>query len=297
MKYEKMQRKIELYEANQNWRNSEEFNDFLKSMVKEHFEPNHFGLRLSRAREAAHISQEELGRGIGMTGANISKIEDGKSGDKPRKSIGVKKLLYFCKRLNVTPEYLLGIVEEPTAHMISDSSEAMEIWKIRPESAAVIDPLYPDSEETAIAVKFIMKNLWSQNFLLLYDLFQLTERPAFYDTMLQVLQVSFLKTVKQPDLTEDIQGLPIDEKTDALCVKLVYNRLARRKASPDFIDPSDTVRHQNVYSTFVNSLMDLGRDNSTLLAEFVKIASLTEKDKLRALNMLDGFVSVPSARI
>lgn len=80
-------------------------------------------------------------------------------------------------------------------------------------------------------------------------------------------------------------------------MKLVYNRLARRKAGPDFIDPSDTVRHQNVYNTFVNNLLDLGRDNPVLLAEFVKIASLTEKDKIRVLNMLDGFVSVPSARI
>lgn len=297
MNRDKTQSKLDLYEDNQNWRNSEEFNDFLNSMVKEHFEPNHFGLRLSRAREAAHISQEELGRGIGVTGANISKIEDGKSGDKARKSISVEKLLYFCTRLNVTPEYLLGIVEEPTAHMISDPSEAMEIWKIRPENAVAIDPLCSDSEATAAAVKFIMKNLWSQNFPLLYDLFQLTERPAFYDAMVQALQISFLRTVKQPDLTEDIQGLPISEETDTLYVKCVYNRLARRKNSHKFIDPSDAVQRQNVYNAFVNNLLDLGRDNSALLAEFVKIASLTEKDKLRALNMLDGFVSVPSTKI
>ena len=108
-----------------------------------------------------------------MTGANICKLEKGKSGNENRKGIRVDQLCYFCDALNVTPEYLLGFTENPTEHIVSESSErsaVLEAWNAfkteeNPENQVrAIEPIYLDSPEVAAKVKFIIHSLMEYAF-------------------------------------------------------------------------------------------------------------------------------------
>lgn len=125
------EKKIRLYEADRALRNNPQLRDILSYILSQEFDPNLFGSRLQKARKAARITQCNLGEGIGVTGANICKLEKGKSGNEIRKGIRVDQLCYFCDTLNVTPEYLLGFTENPTEHIVSESSErsaVLEAW-------------------------------------------------------------------------------------------------------------------------------------------------------------------------
>ena len=157
------EKKIRLYEADRALRDTPKFRDILSYILSQKFDPSLFGSRLQKARKAARITQCNLGEGIGVTGANICKLEKGKSGNEIRKGIRVDQLCYFCDTLNVTPEYLLGFTENPTEHIVSESSErsaVLEAWNAfktekNPENQVrAIDPIYSDAPEVAATQTF-----------------------------------------------------------------------------------------------------------------------------------------------
>lgn len=74
--------------------------------------PEEIGRRIREIRRSKEMSQEELGRKVGVTRATINKYEYGQV-NFPRDR--VEKL---SKALNVSPSYLLGWDEEQTANYV-----------------------------------------------------------------------------------------------------------------------------------------------------------------------------------
>ena len=60
------------------------------------------GDRIYRARRSAGLSQEELGRRVGLNRSSISNVEKG------RQRILAHVLMDFCAALSITPARLLG---------------------------------------------------------------------------------------------------------------------------------------------------------------------------------------------
>lgn len=297
-----VEKKVRLCEADSKLRNDPKFRDIISYILSQSFKPNLFGLRLERAREAAQISQSKLGKGIDMTGANICKLENGKSGKQTRKGITVEQLLYFCEALNVTPEYLLGFTENPTEHIVSESSErsaVLESWntfktKENPEDVfSVIDPAYLDAPEVAAKVKFIMHRLWNTHFLLLSNLVQLAERPIVsYDFTCQMFAESFVGKKPLPSCSDCDELMPFDDRTTSPHVQAIYQRLLRRRGMRAPKEKlSVDVQADYIQNIFRNILIELGSSSNDLLDIFTKVASLTSHDKNRVKTMLDCFVS------
>lgn len=219
------EKKIRLYEADRALRNDSKFRDILSYILSQEFDPNLFGSRLQKARKAARITQCNLGEGIGVTGANICKLEKGRSGNEIRKGIRVDQLCYFCDALNVTPEYLLGFTENPTEHIVSESSErsaVLEAWNAfktekNPENQVrAIDPIYSDAPEVAAKVKFIIHSLWSTHFLLLFNLVRLAKKPIVsYEFTCRMFAESFVGKKSLPSCSDRDELIPVDDRTAA----------------------------------------------------------------------------------
>lgn len=298
--------KVRLCEADLEFRKTPQFTDLLTDIITLNFDSALFGVRLSRARKDAHISQCELGKGIKVSGASISNIERGKSGNGVRKGIKTEQLMYFCDRLNVTPEYLLGFVDKPTEHIFFDDSEPFKVLqtlkkikKAAPDETPssvfrAVDPLCSDSEEVISKVKFIMHNLWASHFMLLFDLIQLAETPIVsYNFVIEIIRESFIGKQPFPSDLSNNDMLPVSGEPNPTYVQMVYQRLVRRRniRIPDK-KASYSVQCNYTYNVFVNILVDVGYECKSLLDNFTKIAALTNRDKKRAKQMLDGFVPV-----
>ena len=296
------EKKIRLYEADSALWNDTKFRDILSYIIPQKFDPNLFGSRVQKARKAARITQCNLGEGIGVTGANICKLEKGKSGNENRKGIRVDQLCYFCDTLNVTPEYLLGFTENPTEHIVSESSErsaVLEAWNAfkteeNPENkVGAIDPIYFDSPEVAAKVKFIIHNLWSTHFLLLFNLVRLAEKPIVsYKFTCRMFAESFVGKKPLPSCSDRDELIPADNRTAAPYIQVIYQRLLRRRGMRKPKEKlSSDVQAVYVQNVFRNILMELGRVSNDLLDIFTKIASSTFDDKERINIMIGCFVS------
>ena len=66
----------------------------------------YFGEKLKVMRELKHLSQEELGRRIGLSGSVISAYE------KSRKYPSIETLIKICSELSVSADYLLGLSDD-----------------------------------------------------------------------------------------------------------------------------------------------------------------------------------------
>ena len=69
----------------------------------------YFGEKLKVMRELKHLSQEELGRRIGLSGSVISAYE------KSRKYPSIEtliKMIKICSELSVSADYLLGLSDD-----------------------------------------------------------------------------------------------------------------------------------------------------------------------------------------
>ena len=296
------EKKIRLYEADRALRNDSKFRDILSYILSQKFDPSLFGSRLQKARKAARITQCNLGEGIGVTGANICKLEKGKSGNEIRKGIRVDQLCYFCDALNVTPEYLLGFTENPTEHIVSESSErsaVLEAWNAfktekNPENQVrAIDPIYSDAPEVAAKVKFIIHSLWSTHFLLLFNLVRLAKQPIVsYGFTCRMFAESFVGKKPLPSCSDRDELIPADNRTAAPYIQVIYQRLLRRRGMRKPKEKlSSDVQAVYVQNVFCNILMELGSVSNDLLDIFTKIASSTFDDKERINIMIGCFVS------
>ena len=260
------EKKIRLYEADRALRNDSKFRDILSYILSQEFDPNLFGSRLQKARKAARITQCNLGEGIGVTGANICKLEKGRSGNEIRKGIRVDQLCYFCDALNVTPEYLLGFTENPTEHIVSESSErsaVLEAWNAfktekNPENQVrAIDPIYSDAPEVAAKVKFIIHSLWSTHFLLLFNLVRLAKKPIVsYEFTCRMFAESFVGKKSLPSCSDRDELIPVDDRTAAPYIQMILP--AKVRPQTDFEKWTNDLRTASIYS-FRKSL-DAGCD-------------------------------------
>ena len=66
----------------------------------------YFGEKLKVMRELKHLSQEELGRRIGLSGSVISAYE------KSRKYPSIETLIKICSELSVSADYSLGLSDD-----------------------------------------------------------------------------------------------------------------------------------------------------------------------------------------
>lgn len=81
-----------------------------------------FGQRLKKLREEKKLTQEELGKKLNLTKANISKYESGKL------EPNIETIRYLADFFGVQTDYLLGISDNP--------SPASDDWGL-PEDAHV----------------------------------------------------------------------------------------------------------------------------------------------------------------
>lgn len=72
-----------------------------KAITKE-IQNKHIGARIKLGRESIHMSREELGRRIGVTGRTIANIEYGE------KSTSIKNLCEIAKILGVSLDWISG---------------------------------------------------------------------------------------------------------------------------------------------------------------------------------------------
>lgn len=79
------------------------------------FNPTEYGKRVRICRERLGLTQAECGKSAGMSGAELSKIELGKV-----KKLNRDHLYLLCSVMNVTPDYLLDLVDSPSEIIISD---------------------------------------------------------------------------------------------------------------------------------------------------------------------------------
>lgn len=70
------------------------------------FDQEQFGARLRSARALKHLSQDEAGNLIGVSGIAISNYENGKT----LPNIAIVSLL--CEKLDIAPEKILGLDEQ-----------------------------------------------------------------------------------------------------------------------------------------------------------------------------------------
>lgn len=79
-----------------------------------------FALRLKRARERAGLNQTELGRIIGVEQQQIHRWESG------RNTPSLDTTLELAIALNVSGDYMLGLVESFTERMSDDDMTPLE---------------------------------------------------------------------------------------------------------------------------------------------------------------------------
>lgn len=72
------------------------------------FDKEIMGKRLLGLREEHNLSQKELANILGVTGTQISDIENGKSGT------NLDRLYQLCNYYRVSSDYLLGITDDPS---------------------------------------------------------------------------------------------------------------------------------------------------------------------------------------
>ncbi len=75
---------------------------------------------LREARLSHELSQNELGNLVGVTGRQIRRYEEGLAVPSDR------VLQRLAETLDVTSEYLLGLVDDPQAHLSQDDLTPME---------------------------------------------------------------------------------------------------------------------------------------------------------------------------
>lgn len=289
----------DLYATDTNWRkDDEQFEKVLKFIMQERFNAKSFGSRLYTARMNAGISQHKLGIGIEVSGVSISKMESGKSGNGIRKKVTVKQLRYFCDVLHVTPEYLLGFTDDPYKYLhATDSTPAavLKAWELQADDLVTREPLCTFSEDTAVKVKYVVKQLWNHHFELLFDLFQISKTPIVsYKITCEIFKASFIKRAEYPDFSiEPNCEIPFIEDMSNPHIQEVFQQLARNDQeykNRDHIYPvfedrelsEDAKRYTHgcyVYNAITQELMRSGGFSPDLLKEFTRVAFLPETSK------------------
>lgn len=69
------------------------------------------GDRLREVREAQNLSQDDLSIRLGLGGAQMHRYETGKSDPSP------EVMVRLAKELDVTTDYLLGLVDDPNTNL------------------------------------------------------------------------------------------------------------------------------------------------------------------------------------
>lgn len=86
------------------------------------------GDRLKIAREGRQLTQTELANQVGISDQQIYRYESGRSA--PIADV----LMRLAKALEVSTDYLVGLVDEPTGHFSEENLTPMEhrlIWAVR----------------------------------------------------------------------------------------------------------------------------------------------------------------------
>ena len=111
-----------------------------------------YGARIKAAREAANLTQEQLGEKIGVTGVTIMRYE--KNQREPR----LKQLIAIANALEISPGYLMGCMSDDGA--IDLGLVAIELSRtigidrsIVYDALMEVDPEDPFSEETLKAIR------------------------------------------------------------------------------------------------------------------------------------------------
>jgi len=111
------------------------------------------GDRLKEIREARHMTQEDLANRVGITAQQIYRLENGKSNN-PKADF----LAALAKELEVSIDYLVGIVDDPAGHLQEDDLTPMErrlIWAVRKgliyEALETVTTISKKTDQTNIA--------------------------------------------------------------------------------------------------------------------------------------------------
>lgn len=66
-----------------------------------------FGSRLKEQRQKYHMTQEDVGRLLGITTTQAGDMERGKT------ATTMPRLCLLCEHFNISADYLLGLTDEP----------------------------------------------------------------------------------------------------------------------------------------------------------------------------------------
>ena len=66
-----------------------------------------FGSRLKEQRQKCHMTQEDVGRLLGITTTQAGDMERGKT------ATTMPRLCLLCEHFNISADYLLGLTDEP----------------------------------------------------------------------------------------------------------------------------------------------------------------------------------------
>ena len=83
-----------------------------------------FGRRLQQARHAAHVTQAELARGIGLSRTSVANIENG------RQPVYIHTVVALSKALGASIEKLLP----PSTSLTLDLEDTQDLEKLDPET-------------------------------------------------------------------------------------------------------------------------------------------------------------------
>lgn len=162
------------------------------------FNPTEYGNRVRICREKLRLTQAECGESAGMSGAELSKIELGKV-----KKLNRDHLYLLCSVMNVTPDYLLGLVEDSREIIISSpkGSDKKMITMIDLDNHVIKDIGYLISFGYMLSRKNYAK--YPEVYTKLSDILRSSDKPGAMEELLAAVNSIYERYKIEPYVGDD----------------------------------------------------------------------------------------------